>query len=151
MTDPRIFRTLRGFLKGYEPEEEIYFAHSASLRIFGNIPDLDQITVELGIVPTSSHRAGDRRGPNSPPYKEDMWRFSPDVPEEEPLEHHVDALWKAIQHKRDDIRALKRTLTVDVFLGYRSNSDTAGVEVPHTCLKMFTELEVPFGLSIIVT
>ncbi len=39
---------------------------------------------------------------------------------------------------------------VDVFLGYRSNVDYAGVEVPYTCLEMFTELEIPFGLSIVV-
>jgi hypothetical protein len=40
---------------------------------------------------------------------------------------------------------------VDVFLGYRSNCDTAGIEVPHTSLEMFSELQIPFGLSIIVT
>jgi hypothetical protein len=39
---------------------------------------------------------------------------------------------------------------VDVFLTYSSNVDTAGIEVPHTSLEMFTELEVPFGISIIV-
>jgi hypothetical protein len=37
-----------------------------------------------------------------------------------------------------------------VFLGYRSDCDTAGVEVPYTSLEIFIELEVPFGLSIIV-
>jgi hypothetical protein len=38
-----------------------------------------------------------------------------------------------------------------VFLGYRSDCETAGVEVPHASLELFTELEVAFGLSIVVT
>jgi len=46
---------------------------------------------------------------------------------------------------------LKKSLTVDVFLGYRSSCDHAGIEVPHTSLEMFTELEIPFGVSIIIT
>jgi hypothetical protein len=37
-----------------------------------------------------------------------------------------------------------------VFLGYRSNCETAGFEVPHTSLEMFTELQIPFGISIVV-
>jgi hypothetical protein len=39
---------------------------------------------------------------------------------------------------------------VDVFLGYRSNCDHAGVEVPHESLEMFIELRIPFGVSIII-
>ena len=72
------------------------------------------------------------------------------MPEERPLAVHIDTLWAHLKPHQDYLRSLKRHLTVDVFLGYRSNSDTAGLEVPHTCLEMFTTLEVPFGLSIII-
>jgi len=34
--------------------------------------------------------------------------------------------------------------------GYRSNSDTAVFEVSHKCLRLFTALEVPFGVSVII-
>ena len=51
----------------------------------------------------------------------------------------------------DYLRALKKTVLVDVFLGYRSNCDHAGIEIPHTSLEMFTELEISFGISIVVT
>ena len=144
------FRTLRGWLAGDEPDEETYFAHSATLRIFGSIPSLDEITANLGITPTHCHRRGERRGERSPPYKHDLWSFSPSLGEEEPLGNHIDALWQAIKQKKGYLLELKRTLTVDVFLGYRSNCDYAGIEVPHTCLEMFTELQVPFGVSIII-
>lgn len=71
--------------------------------------------------------------------------------ESEPLQVHIDALWTAIRARKEYLLRLKQDVTVDVFLGYRSNSDTAGVEVPCQSLEMFIELQVPFGLSIIVT
>jgi hypothetical protein len=145
------FRTLRGALAGHEPDEPPYFAYSATLRIFGECLDLDDITHQLALTPTNSHRKGDRRGPRSAPYKLDMWSYTPPVPEEQPLEVHIDALWADIQHATAYLRALKHSATVDVFLGYRSNIDHAGVSVPAASLVMFMELEIPFGLSIIIT
>jgi hypothetical protein len=146
----RRFKTLRGFLDGSESNDEIYFAYSATLRIFGEIPDLNAITKNLELQPTESHLKGERRGPRSPGYLHDMWSYSPPLDETEPLEKHIDALWEAIRPHKDYIRELKKTLVVDVFLGYRSNCDHAGVEIPHTSLRMFCELEIPFGLSIII-
>jgi hypothetical protein len=151
MAEEKCFRTLRGFLAGDEPDDEDYFAYSAALRIFGQIADLDEITRNMELSPTRAHRAGERRGERSPPFEQDMWHYQPPVPEEEPLEKHIDALWTAIRDKKLYLLGLKETLSVDVFLGYRSNHDHAGVEVPYTCLEMFTELKIPFGLSIIVT
>jgi hypothetical protein len=148
---PEGFHTLRGALTGHEPNEPPYFAYSATLRIFGERLDLDDITQQLGLTPTNSHRKGDRRSPRSAPYKLDMWSYKPPVPEERPLEAHIDALWADIQHATAYLRALKHSAMVDVFLGYRSNIDHAGVSVPATSLVMFIELEIPFGLSIIIT
>jgi hypothetical protein len=80
-----------------------------------------------------------------------MWAYARAVEDSEPLEKHIDALWASLKpHKRYLIR-LKKTAMVDVFLGYRTNCDTGGIEVPHTSLEMFTELQIPFGVSIIVT
>jgi Domain of unknown function (DUF4279) len=144
------FRTLTGFVEGAEPDKPKYFAYSATLRIFADELDFDGIVRTLGIEPTSSHRKGDRRGPRSPSYKHDMWMLSPDLPEDSALAEHIDALWALIRDHADYLRELKSVATVDVFLGYRSNVDTAGVEIPHTCLEMFIQLEIPLGLSIIV-
>ena len=148
------FRTLRGFLSGEEKNEESYFAYKASLSIFGHIADLEEITLRLGVVPTNTHRQGDRQGdrraPNSPPYKHDMWRYDAPVKETEPLHIHIDTLWNTFRERKEYLLQLKQSLTVDVFLGYRSNCDHAGVEVPYQSLEMFRELQVPFGLSIIV-
>ena len=145
------FRTLRGALAGNEPDEPPYFAYSATLRIFGDFLDLDGITQQLGLTPTNSHRKGERAGPRSAPYQHDMWAYEPPVPEEQPLEVHIDALWTDIKHATAYLRTLKQLAIVDVFLGYRSNSDQAGISVPAASLTMFVELELPFGLSIIIT
>ena len=69
--------------------------------------------------------------------------------ETRPLEEHIMALWKAIRRHMPYLRILKRQHKVDVFCGYRSNSHTAGFEVDHRCLGLFTALRVPFGVSVI--
>jgi len=144
------FRTLRGALAGEEPDEETYFAYSATLRIFGDIPDLAAITSRLGVEPTKTHRKGDKAGPRSPGFKHDMWSYTPSLAESEPLEKHIVALWAQFKAHKADLLELKKKVKVDVFIGYRSNCDHAGIEVPHTALEMFTELEIPFGVSIVI-
>ena len=63
---------------------------------------------------------------------------------------HIDALWAAVKPHVAFLRSLKDDGIVDVFLGYRSNIDWAGVDVPSESLEMFTELGIPFSLSIVV-
>jgi hypothetical protein len=136
-----------------EPHETLYFRHSATLRIFGTIPELDEITQNLGVNPTRTHRKGDRiflHGPSSRVFEHDHWSCEAQVDENEKLHVHIDALWEAVKHRREYLVELKKTVTVDVFLGYRSNCDNAGVDVPHRSLEIFAELQVPFALSIIV-
>jgi hypothetical protein len=148
--EQKSFRTLRGFLSGEEVDEENRFEYSATLRIFGQNLDFEDISSHLGVQPTYSHRKGERKGKNSPPFEHDMWQYEPPLDEKIELAQHINALWAAIKPSKEYLLSLKKVATVDVFLGYRSNVDTAGVEVPHTSLEMFTELEIPFGLSIII-
>jgi len=145
------FKTLRGFLAGTEREEDTFFAYSATLRIAGEISNMDEISATLGLSPTHLHRKGEKRGAKAAGYRQDMWSYSPPIEKSEPLHKHIDALWLKLKPHKHYLLELKNSLNVDVFAGYRSNCDTAGIEVPHTSLEMFTELEIPFGVSIIVT
>jgi Domain of unknown function (DUF4279) len=136
-----------------ERHETLYFKYSATLRIFGTIPVLDQITQSLGVTPTHTHRKGDRiflHRPSSPVFEHDHWSYESSVDENEKLHVHIDALWEVFKDRREYLVELKKSVTVDVFLGYRSNCDNAGVDVPHRSLDIFAELQVPFALSIIV-
>jgi hypothetical protein len=134
-----------------EGQDEIYFNYSATLRVFGDIPDLDEITHRLGITPSEAHRRGTRGwGPNLPPYEHDMWSYKAPVKKTERLNVHIETLWKTVRVRKEYLLHLKQSVTVDVFLSYQSNCDHAGIEVPYQSLQMFKELQIPFGLSIIV-
>jgi hypothetical protein len=153
MTRPderQTFRTLRGFLCGEEPDEENRFHFSVTLRIFGDNVPYEEISRRLGVQPTHQHRKGERRGPNSPRYRDDAWHFQPAIPETEPLGAHLDALWAVVEPQLDFLKLLKQSCRLDVFCGYRSNCDAAGFEVPHESLKLFAALEGPFGVSVVI-
>jgi len=147
----KMVRTFRGLPDDEEPDKEYFFAHSACLRIFGDIPSFQEITENLMIAPSHIHRRGEPSlAGDSNPWPHDMWSYTPDIPPEKPLEEHINRLWLEIEPHKQYLVDLKKSLTVDVFLGYRSNCDTAGVDVPHNSLRMFIELEVPFSLSIVI-
>jgi hypothetical protein len=135
-----------------KPEEVYFFNYSATLRIFGDIKDLDEITQHLGIAPTYTHRKGEPHWVRTfPPYEHDMWSYKAAVERIEPLHAHIDALWNKFKERKGYLLQLKRDLEVDVFLGYRSNSDTAGFQVPYHSLQMFTELQIPFTVSVVIS
>jgi hypothetical protein len=128
-----------------DADEPVYFFRfSARLRIFGDGLDLDEITRTLGLTPTHTHQKGARR-------KHDMWSYTAPVARELPLEEHIMALWDAVRPHIPYLRDLKRKFHVDVFCGYGSNSGTAGFQVSHRCLGLFSELEVPFGVSVVIS
>lgn len=130
-------------------EETYHFAYSATLRIFGNLSNFGEISSALRLQPTYTHRKGDHdRGGSSFPH--DMWSFTPPLDKSERLGKHIDALWELIKPHKHYLLELKKSATVDVFLSYRSDCETAGVEVPHTSLGMFLELEIPLGISVVV-
>jgi hypothetical protein len=134
-----------------DEELEVYFHFGATLRIFGDISDLDAVSAELGVTPSHTHRRGERRRPTSVNcYEHDMWSYSAPVPEDRPLQDHLEALWRVVRPHVPYLKGLKERLAVDVFCGYRSNCNTAGFQVDHRALVIFTELEVAFGVSVII-
>jgi hypothetical protein len=137
-------------LRGEEPNEEYYFCFSATLRVHGDRVPFDAISERLGVEPTHLHRKGEKVGPGLLRWKDDAWHFQPSLPETEPLEQHIDALWDVVCPHVEYLKALKERLRVDVFCSYRPNCDTAGFEIPHSCLRLFLALEVPFGVSVII-
>jgi hypothetical protein len=80
-----------------------------------------------------------------------MWHCTAPVNKTEPLHAHLDALWNTLRERKDYLLQLKQALTVDVFATYSSTCDQGGLAFPSQSLQMFTELEIPFGISIIVT
>jgi hypothetical protein len=132
------------------PEEpEYFFRFGATLRIFGDIDDLEAITAVLGVSPTHMHRQGEKRLPTSfRAYEHDMWSYSAPVPRDRPLEAHLESLWRCVRPHVAYLKGLKERLSVDVYCSYHTNCSTGGFEVDHRALTIFAELEVPFGVSV---
>jgi hypothetical protein len=106
------------------------------------------ITKELGVYPTYSHKKGDKKGKTI--HKQNAWMYESQIDENVHMDKHINDLWIKFQNKIEFLKGLKEKHQVDIFLGYRSNCDHAGIEIANENLKIFNALEIPFGLSIIV-
>ena len=129
-------------------DEPSYFAYSATLRIHGTDLPLEGITSVLGVAPSHTHKTGDRPRPAARPYSDDAWHFTAPVAEEVALTEHLRCLWRAVKPHVPYL--LELNAKVDVFCGYRSNNGAAGFAVDPDALAIFTALNVPFGVSVIV-
>jgi hypothetical protein len=128
-----------------EISEPVYFFHfSSTLRIAGDGLNFDEISQTLGLTPTHTHRKRGR-------HKQDMWAYKVPLDRQRPLEEHIMALWDVIRPHIRYLQDMKQKFKVDVFCGYRSNSATAGFQVSHSCLGLFSELEIPFGVSVVIS
>jgi hypothetical protein len=111
---PKMFRMLRGYLSGEEPDERNYFCYSATLRIFGDGVPFQEINERLGVEPTHIHRKGERRGPRSPAWRDDGWHLESGLPKAEPLDRHIEALWEVVRPHLEYLKGLKQRFKVDV-------------------------------------
>jgi hypothetical protein len=60
------------------------------------------------------------------------------------LDAHLQTLWADIAPARDFLLSMKSQFRVDVFCGYRSNSDHPGFQVEPKSLAIFADAaEVP--------
>jgi hypothetical protein len=134
---------------GMEEGEVPYFAFSAGLRIYGEGLDLNEITQAMGLAPTRAHRKGDR-GSGGAIRRHDAWHYTVALPEDASFDVHLQALWTDVSPARDFLRSIKNKHTIDVFCGYRSNCPTAGFVLQPQSLAIFTALEIPFHVSVVI-
>ena len=124
--------------------------YSASLRVMGQIRDFESISNILGLQPSHTHKYGDLSLAKRP-YPTDAWIYDAVVPDDQPLDHHIQELWSKLRGRKPELLALKeQCLKVDVFLGYRSDCAWDGFEVSPKSLEMFVELDLPFYVSVVI-
>jgi hypothetical protein len=135
-----------------QEQDPRFFHFSATLRIFGDGVDIDEVSRTLCLAPTRAYRKGQKRRPSgSDWWSMDMWSYKAPVDKDRPLHDHIMAIWDAVRPHIPYLRRLKERFHVDIFCGYRTNDCTAGFVVDHRCLGLFMELEVPFGVSVVVS
>jgi Domain of unknown function (DUF4279) len=126
-----------------------YFAFSASLRILGDIADWEAISRALNLQPTDTHRRGER-GRLDKPQAHDAWIYEVQVTEESPATDHVLALCRALEAAKD-LASLRDRYSVDVFCGYRSDSDYGSFSLSAEALSALGALGLPAHFSVIIT
>jgi hypothetical protein len=142
------FTRLRDFLEDGPEDVPITFEYSASFRIAGLDLPFDEIERVLQLSASHTHRKGEHRGKTT--FKEDMWRLESPLVETRPLSEHLDWLWTQLAPHKAYLLTLKKRYHIDVFAGYRSSCDMAGLDIPIASMQIYFDLGIPFGLSIVV-
>jgi len=133
--------------------KEPYFAYSAGLRVM-NAPHLhDEITRQTGINPTHSHKKEDIRHPKliNERWENDIWQLKSPLSKGAKLSEHLCWLKdKILPHSAYFKKLIKDGIEIDIFCGYRSDCDHAGLSVTPDALELFTVLGIKMELSIII-
>jgi hypothetical protein len=127
------------------------FCFSASLRVM-DAPELhDEIEVVTGLKPSHAHLKGDKKPRTSSTWDNDIWILQSPLNEKAELTDHLNWLWNTIKPHSDYFKELlQKGRKVDVFCGYRSDSDNAGFIVQPDALEIFASLNIPFQVSCII-
>ncbi len=131
-----------------EGDEPSYYDYSATLRIHGARLPFDAISDTLGIEATHKHRHGEQGRFGARRYVDDAWHFTVAIDEQRELTHHLRELWRIVKPHVEYLLGLQAK--VDIFCGYRSNNGASGFAIEPDALEIFTALNVPFGVSIVI-
>ncbi len=142
--------------------EPIYNAHSATLRVVGDIGDPDALTWSTEIQPSRVFRRGDLRprGPLPPDYRgwrgrspapHDFWGWTATLDEARSLDAHLRELINTFEHRIDVLRSTAPRAHIDIFAGYRTNNYEGGFDLSPDTLCRLGSLGIHAGFSVIVT
>lgn len=144
------YKTIRGFK--YGPEEEpssLIFKFSASIRIGGlNLP-FSEYNDLFRVLPSRLHRKGDSNGTSV--FDDDMWLYesTQKIKDTIPLEYHLMHLNEIFLPHIEYIKEMqKNRCDIKLYTSYYSNCDHGGIELPFECLRLYIELNQPFGIGI---
>jgi len=134
-----------------EKRDMTYYAHSASLRVM-DAPELhDEITRKTGIEPSHCHKKGEARLPNGT-WENSIWMIESPLGPEAEMSAHLQWLWQQVAPQVSVFKELKASgVALDVFCGFRTDTDTGGFSNQPKALSIVTELEIPIEVSVIVT
>ena len=123
---------------------------SCSLRIFGEIGDLDRISHLFGVMATYTHRKGERRSERTPPHRADMCLYQPRILENASIEEQLVEICRVFRPHHDKIRDLLRdgNCTVDLYCGYRATGNQGGFDLTPESLELSCRLGLRIAISV---
>ena len=123
---------------------------TATLRVFGDDLDPDEVTRALGVPPTASHRKGELHEPapgRAYPRKHGSWRLASarDAPS---LEAAVAGLLDILTPDLARWRDLTSRFTVDVFCGVFLRESNRGFELSPALARALADRHLTIGIDI---
>ena len=124
------------------------FAAGASIRISGVGLDMQSISQALGHAPSHTHKRGEFNLLNEP-YDTDMWILRSSLDGKQELDAHLSWLGAALLPHRDYILKLREKFNVDIYCYKTCYTEQASLDISSQTLRIFTELDLKLGVSLI--
>jgi uncharacterized protein DUF4279 len=116
----------------------------ASIRIFSETLEPEEIGAALGLKATRTHSKGQPRSPRfKAVWRESFWSLQSPLGEDSDLASHLRWLLDALDPKLGVIRSLSEKYQVDLFCGFSSGSGEGGFTLDSTTLARIAKLGLP--------
>ena len=113
-----------------------------------------EIESRTGLIPTRSHRKGEanpRRPRTMPVWKDDLWCLESPLDEDASLDSHLLWLSETLEPHTEILRELADAgHFVNIFCGYRSDSDQGGFSLSPEALSIISKVPVSVTFSILI-
>ncbi len=121
----------------------------ASLRIFGETLQPDQIGAALGLVATRSHIKGEPRSKkHKAVWRESAWLLQSPLGDESDLVDHLKWLLDKLEPKLDVIMELSNEYKIDFFCGFASGNGQGGFTLDSLTLQRIAKFGIPVHLDL---
>ena len=121
----------------------------ATLRLYHDSLDPDEITQRLGINPTDSHRRGELHGPRAQAWKQTLWSLtSQDQPIPRDLEPHIAWVLDKIEPARAQLTMLMEAGVEANMFCFLSCYGMGGPTLSPNVMGRLAALQLPLGLDI---
>lgn len=107
----------------------------ASLRVFGDALEPEEVSALLGHAPTRCHRKGDKCGPNGASIEPTgAWILDSRISEKAEVEDHVESILAALSGDPDEWASLTERFSASILCGIFLDQYNEGFELsPRLC------------------
>jgi Domain of unknown function (DUF4279) len=113
---------------------------NATLALYSEELEPQEISRALGVEPTRAHRRGERSGPRSPPAPSGAWLLKANGSAAEPAEAVIDRLLKQLPEDPAVWRDLRMRHDIQVRFGLHMTGCNKGLSIPSKQVTRIAEL-----------
>ena len=107
---------------------------SATVALYGDELDPDELTATLGCLPSHAHRRGDRK-PHNPPWETGAWLVTMEGEPDQDPESLLVSLLERLPQEADTWRGLSRRFRISVGIGLFLSDWNRGFELSSDFLR----------------